>query len=189
MARPVADGGTDRVLLDRLRAGDERALAGLFDLYGGYVFGLARRVTGSETVAEDLTQEVFTHLWLHPFDVDPSRGSVRTYLGVVAHRRSVDWVRSETRRRARDERAGRGASTTADISDTATERVVAAHVRAALDQLPEAQRTAVMLAYFEGCSYREVARRLDIPEGTAKSRLRLALARLADLLQTESVPP
>jgi RNA polymerase sigma-70 factor (ECF subfamily) len=187
MARTTAVGGSDRVLLDRLRAGDERALADIFDSYGGYVYGLVRRVSGSEIAAEDLTQDVFTHLWLHPFDVDPERGSIRTFLGVVAHRRAVDWVRSETRRHARDERAGRREHVDADISEAAADRVVAAHVRAALEQLSEVQRSAVVLAYFEGCSYREVARRLGIPEGTAKSRLRLALARLADLLETESV--
>ncbi len=188
MVRTAAAGGSDRVLLDRLRAGDEQALEAIFLEYGGYVFGLLRRVSGSTQAAEDLTQDVFTHLWLHPFDVDPGRGSIRTFLGVVAHRRAVDWVRSETRRQARDERAARHGRSAADVSDTVAERVAAAHVRAALDQLPEAQRTAVLLAYFEGCSYREVARRLDIPEGTAKSRLRLALARLADLLETETFP-
>ena len=188
MVRTATAGGSDRVLLDRLRAGDEQALEAIFVQYGGYVFGLLRRVSGSTQAAEDLTQDVFTHLWLHPFDVDPERGSIRTFLGVVAHRRAVDWVRSETRRRARDERAGRHERSADDVSETVADRVAAAHVRAALDQLPETQRTAVLLAYFQGCSYREVARRLAIPEGTAKSRLRLALARLADLLETETFP-
>jgi len=188
MVRTAVAGGSDRVLLDRLRAGDEQALEAIFGQFGGYVFGLLRRVSGSTQAAEDLTQDVFTHLWLHPFDVDPERGSIRTFLGVVAHRRAVDWVRSETRRRARDERASRHEASAADVSEAVADRVAAAHVRAALDQLPETQRTAVLLAYFEGCSYREVARRLAIPEGTAKSRLRLALARLADLLETETFP-
>jgi RNA polymerase sigma-70 factor (ECF subfamily) len=189
MVRPAAVGGSDRVLLERLRAGDESALEQIFNQLGGYVFSLVRRVSGSAQAAEDLTQDVFTHLWLHPFDVDPERGSIRTFLGVVAHRRAVDWVRSETRRRARNERAGQPDRPSADVSETAADRVAAENVRAALDQLSEVQRSAVVLAYFEGCSYREVARRLDIPEGTAKSRLRLALARLADLLETESVGP
>src|SRR4051794_31937386 len=89
MVRTAAAGGSDRVLLDRLRAGDEQALEATFTQYGGYVFGLLRRVSGSTQAAEDLTQDVFTHLWLHPFDVDPERGSIRTFLGVVAHRRAV----------------------------------------------------------------------------------------------------
>lgn len=181
----AATGGTDTVLLARLRAGDERALADIYAGYGSYVYGLVRRVTGSAQAAEDLTQEVFAHLWERPFDVDPARGTIRTFLGVVAHRRAVDWVRSETRRQARDDRATRLADPPVEVSDVAADRVSAAAVRAALGQLPEPQRTAVMLAYFEGCSYREVARRLDIPEGTAKSRLRLALARLAQLLDAE----
>jgi RNA polymerase sigma-70 factor (ECF subfamily) len=181
----ASTGGSDAVLLARLQAGDERALADAYTDYGGYVYGLVRRVTGSNQAAEDLTQEVFAHLWERPFDVDPSRGTIRTFLGVVAHRRAVDWVRSETRRQARDDRAIRLADPPIDVSDAATDRVSAARVRAALDQLPESQRRAVMLAYFEGCSYREVARRLDIPVGTAKSRLRLALARLAQVLDAE----
>ena len=145
MVRTAAAG--DRVLLDRLRAGDEGALEAIFRQYGGYVFGLLRRVTGSAQAAEDLTQDVFTHLWLHPFDVDPARGSIRTFLGVVAHRRAVDWVRSETRRQARDERAARHEQSATDISDAVADRVAAAHVRAASGPAPggAAQRGAPRL--------------------------------------------
>src|SRR4051794_2637547 len=134
MARTTAVGGSDRVLLDRLRAGDERALADIFDSYGGYVYGLVRRVSGSEIAPGALPQDVFPPLWLPPSAVAPERGSIRTFLGVVAHRRAVDWVRSETRRHARDERAGRRDHVDADISEAAADRVVAAHVRAALEQ-------------------------------------------------------
>lgn len=176
------------VLLARLQAGDETALTVLYRTHGGYVHGLVRRVTGSEAAADDVTQEVFTRLWVEPGRVDPTRGSIRSFLGVMAHRRAVDWVRAESRREARQVRAAHGgADALDDVADQAALRQRADRVRAALAALPDSQRQAVELAYFGSLTYREVAARLDIPEGTAKSRLRLALARLAELLSDEAV--
>jgi RNA polymerase sigma-70 factor (ECF subfamily) len=190
--RPVpqgdrVDNDRERVLLARLVAGDDLALGEVYNLHGAYVFRLARRVTGSERAAEDVVQETFVRLWERPHDVDLSRGSLRTFLGVVAHRRSVDWVRSESRRHAREEKVGhrQGSAPAPDIADDVAGVMTADRVRAALDEVPEAQREAVTMAYFGGFSYREVAERLGIPEGTAKSRMRMALARLAQLLQAE----
>jgi RNA polymerase sigma-70 factor (ECF subfamily) len=182
------DNDRERVLLARLVAGDDMALGDVYNIHGAYVFRLARRVTGSERAAEDVVQDTFVRLWERPHDVDLDRGSLRTFLGVIAHRRSVDWVRSESRRHAREEKVGhrQGSGRAPDIADDVAGVMTADRVRAALDQLPEAQREAVTMAYFGGCSYREVAERLGIPEGTAKSRMRMALARLAQLLQSES---
>jgi RNA polymerase sigma factor (sigma-70 family) len=182
------DNDRERVLLARLVAGDDLALGEVYNAYGAYVFRLARRVTGSERAAEDVVQDTFVRLWERPHDVDLARGSLRTFLGVVAHRRSVDWVRSESRRHAREEKVGQrqGGGPAPDVADDVAGVMTADRVRAALEQLPAAQREAVTMAYFGGCSYREVAERLGIPEGTAKSRMRMALARLAQLLQTES---
>jgi RNA polymerase sigma-70 factor (ECF subfamily) len=182
---PSAD--DEAVLLARLQAGDELALATLYQQLGGYVYGLVRRVTGSDSAAEDITQDVFTKLWLEPHRVDLGRGTIRAFLGVTSHRRSVDWVRSETRRDQRELRSGSAPPTTADVADEATDRVRAQRVRVALAALPDSQREAVELAYLGGLSYREVADHLGIPEGTAKSRLRLALRRLGDALSSEEV--
>ncbi len=178
----------ERRLVARLVAGDDLALGQIYDRYSGLVYGLSRRITASCAAAEEITQEVFVFLWEHPERFDPERGSLRSYLGAITHHRAVDVVRRETRRTAREDRVANDPATGADVLDLA-ERVsacdLAARVRAAVALLPADQRQAVELAYFSGCTFRDVAERLGIPEGTAKSRLRLALAKLANHLGQE----
>jgi RNA polymerase sigma-70 factor (ECF subfamily) len=188
--RGVRDAADDDVLVARLVAGDDSALAAAYDRYGGFVFALARRVTGSEATARDVTQEVFTLLWQGPQRVDFTRGTLRTWLGVVAHRRAANEVRAAARRRARDTRAANGLTNAgddaqADVIESEAGRWRAALVRSLVVALPDEQRQALQLAYFDGCTYRDVARQLGIPEGTAKSRLRLALARLRTMIDAE----
>jgi RNA polymerase sigma-70 factor, ECF subfamily len=178
----------DLELIARIRAGDHLALALVYDQHAGLVYGLARRVTRDDHLAQDVTQEVFAYLWELPDRVDLSRGSLRSYLAVVAHRRAVDEVR-RTARRSRTESAHAGP----ELEDGPEDDVVDAMARewgrqrlaGVLAQLPDDQRAAVGLAYYEGQTYTQVARTLGIPEGTAKSRLRLALARLRVLLRDE----
>jgi RNA polymerase sigma-70 factor (ECF subfamily) len=170
------------MLVARLSAGDDEALDEVFDRYAGFVMGVARRVTGSAALAEDVLQEVLTGLWSNPDGFDPARGTLRAYLGVLAHRRAVDALRRDTRRRAREERCGAlepSVSRTDDDMDRAT---LGEAVRSAIARLPDEQRKAVELAFWQGRTYREVAVALGIPEGTAKSRLRLAQAKLAEWL-------
>jgi RNA polymerase sigma-70 factor (ECF subfamily) len=179
----------DRDLGRRLVAGDEEALAEAYDLYSSLVFGLARRVTGNRTVAEDITQDVFVRLWTNPAGFDPQRGSLRTYLGMLTHGRAVDVVRADNRRGAR-ETADAGEAVRMEPASWARPESVededlAVRVRRAVGRLPAPQREALRLAYFGGHSYRTVATLLGIPEGTAKSRLRQALAKLSDLLAAE----
>jgi RNA polymerase sigma-70 factor (ECF subfamily) len=171
----------DAVLLERIMAGDDRALAIVYDHHADLVYGLARRVTRDEQLARDVTQEVFAQLWELPSRVDLARGSLRTYLAVLAHRRAVDEVR-RSERRSRVERAA-GDSGVEDgpeggVVDTLTHSWLQERLTAALAELPAEQRAAVELAYYDGLTYKQVARVLGIPEGTAKSRLRLAMARL-----------
>jgi RNA polymerase sigma factor (sigma-70 family) len=176
----------DRELAARLVAGDPTALTEIYDRYAGLVYGLARRVLCDEALAEDVTQEVFVRVWQEPARFDPTRGSLRSWLGVQAHRRSVDRVRTEMRRARAEARLGAGQVAVGDDNEIDEElaRVwLAGCVNAALAELPPDQRQAVVLAYFGGRTYREVASELDIPEGTAKSRLRLALAKLDHALQ------
>jgi len=180
-------GGTDAVLAARLAAGDDHALAEVFDALAYSVYGSALRVLGDTSAAQDVVQDVFVELWAHPGRYDPAAGTLRTYLTVLARHRAVDVVRSELRRVARQERSGR--LTPAPPAGGVGEEVMAAEtagaVRAAVQLLPASQRQVVELAYFEGLTYREVARAVGIPEGTAKSRLRLALARLEEMLDRE----
>ncbi len=189
--RPSAESRAgDAHLGARLVAGDEQALAEVYDRYSALVYGVARRVTCDNAAAEDVCQDVFVHLWQHADDFDPDRGTLRSWLGMLAHRRSVDWVRSHVRARNREMRSSEPALAPDAIEDTATvvvEADLGARARSAVASLPAAQREAVTLAFFGGHSYREVAELLGIPEGTAKSRLRLALSHLAAVLPAEEM--
>jgi RNA polymerase sigma factor (sigma-70 family) len=172
----------DGLLVKRLCAGDDSALAEVFDRYGPLVLGLARRVTGNQAAADDVLQEVFTALWCHPERFDSERGSLRAYLGVLAHRRAVDAVRASVRRRTREE-CFDVLDLPSSIGDPAEATAIAESVRRAIERLPEAQRRAIELAFWQGMTQHEVAHALGIPEGTVKSRLRLAQAKLRDWLE------
>jgi RNA polymerase sigma-70 factor, ECF subfamily len=180
-------GGTDALLAARLAAGDDHALGEVFDRLGPAVYGAALRVLGEGSAAQDVVQDVFVELWIHPDRYDPAAGPLRTFLIVLARHRAVDVVRGELRRVARQERHYR--LTPGQRHPSPCEEVTAAEaasvVRAAVSLLPDGQRRVVELAYFEGLTYREVALAAGIPEGTAKSRLRLALARLETALDRQ----
>ena len=180
-------GGTDAWLAARLSAGDERALAEVFDGLARTVYGSALRVLGDNDAAQDVVQDVFVELWTHPGRYDPAAGTLRTYLTVLARHRAVDLIRSELRRIARQERDYRLAPTAPAqyASDVVLAAETASLVRDAVETLPASQRQVIELAYFEGLSCREVAHAVGIPEGTAKSRLRLALARLETVLDRQ----
>ncbi len=177
----------ETVMRDRLRAGDEQALTDLYDQFGSFVYGLAARVTGDRTAAEDVTQDVFVTLWERPELFDPERGRLRTFLGTLSHRRSVDYVRREEARRRRTNRELSLTRSVPDVDEMAMALVNAERVRAAVETLPRDQRDAIQLAYFGGKTYREVADVLGIPEGTAKSRLRLGLRRIAGALEAHGI--
>jgi RNA polymerase sigma factor (sigma-70 family) len=181
--RPLSDWELD--VRDRLIAGDDAALGEVYDQFSSLVYGLAFRVIGDPRAAEDVSQDVFVWLWERPAAFDPARGSLRTWLGTLTHRRSVDYVRREEARRRRNERDAARVAIVPDVGEMAAALVTAERVRAALDVLPSDQRDAIELAYFGGKTYRDVADVLGIPEGTAKSRLRLALRKIAAALEAE----
>jgi RNA polymerase sigma factor (sigma-70 family) len=180
---------TEQQLRDRLIAGDETALAELYDTFGSVVYRLALRVTRDWTTAQDITQEVFVYLWEHPSRFDPDRGELRSWLSMMAYRRAVDQVRREVMRRQRQRAA---AEADRDPAPQPGEQAIISWLhemtRRAVDALPAEQRVAVRLAYFEGHTFRSVATALGIPEGTAKSRLRLGLAALRRRLGAEGLP-
>ena len=138
-------------------------------------------------IAEDITQEVFLVFWERPLAYDPGRGTLRAWLATIAHRRAVDHVRAEERRRV----SVLGPRLFEREPDRLEDNVLAAdeahRVRAGGEALPGGLREVVELAYFGGRTYRQVGEELGVPEGTAKSRIRLALRRLADALAQEEV--
>jgi RNA polymerase sigma-70 factor, ECF subfamily len=175
----------DAGLLARIEAGDDRALAEVYDEHRGLVYGIARKVTRDEQLACDVSQEVFTCLWELPGRVDLTKGSLRGFLAMLAHRRAVDEVRrSERRVRAQGSLTlpDQADGPERDVVEAATTTWRAHQLRQVIEALPAEQRTALRLAYFDGLTYRQVADALGIPEGTAKSRLRLGLSRLRTLL-------
>jgi RNA polymerase sigma-70 factor, ECF subfamily len=189
--RPLGDGERagdwELSVRKRMASGDESALTEVYDQYASFVYGLALRVIGDPRAAEDVSQDVFVAVWERPDAFDPERGSLRTWLGTLAHRRAVDYVRREEARRRRTERDASRRASVPDVEEIAVALVTAERVREALDLLPDEQRRAIQLAYFGGKTYRQVAEVLGIPEGTAKSRLRLGLRRIADALEAQGL--
>lgn len=177
----------DALLAARLGAGDEDAVAEVFDAYGGLVYGIAHKVTGATSIAEDVAQDVFVALWRFPDRFDPGRGSLRSFLAMQARCRAVDAIRRESSRRNAEDGlrdAGPPADVEVDIVGHEAERqITSGMIDDAIRSLPAEQRAVVELAYFGGRSHQEVAARLGIPLGTAKGRLRLAHEKLRRLLR------
>ena len=169
----------DAALARSVVARDETALAELYRRHGGPTLSLARRVLADRVLAEEIVQEVFVRLWHAPERFDPERGSMRAWLCAQVHGRSVDLLRANTARRAREERdAFRTPAIDHDLELAVVELTEGEAVRRALGSLSDAERQAIELAYFGGHTYREVAVLLAQPEGTIKSRIRSGLLRL-----------
>jgi RNA polymerase sigma-70 factor (ECF subfamily) len=155
------------------------AFAEAYRRHAGAVFALAQRLLWERALAEELVQETFLRLWEHPDRFDQARGSLRSFLLMDAHARGVDRIRSDSRRREREERTARAAVVADyDLDLEAYDLDVAEQVREVMATLSEGERRAIELAYFGGHTYREVARILGEPEGTIKSRIRTGLMRL-----------
>ena len=176
----------DARLRDRLVFGDETAFIDLHERFSSLVYTIAARVTRDGRAAEDVTQEVFLALWQRPLAFEPAKGTLRGWLAMMAHRRAVDLVRREEahRRAALDGRLYAGAVNRGDpVGDQVSDADAAERLGTAVRNLPEHLGRAITLAYLEGRTYREVAIELGVPEGTAKSRLREGLRRLAVALR------
>ena len=168
----------------------ENALAEVYRRHGGAVHSLTRRILRSDQPAEEITQEVFLDLWNHPEKFDAQRGTLRSFLLARTHGKSVDYVRSETARKKREERTSRETATAGyDIDREVWDMAVAEQVQEALGALPDELRRPIELAYFGGHTYREVAEMLQEPEGTIKSRIRSGLGRLRINLAERGVAP
>lgn len=175
-------------VMGRVANGDQAAFAELYDATSRSVFGIVLRVLRDRAQAEEVTQEVYVDAWRHASRFDGAQGSAATWLNTIAHRKAVDRVRSAERSAARDQRHFEFAAGVPepDVSDLVVARDDGRRIRAALQQLPDVQRTALELAYFEGRSQREVAEYLKVPLGTVKTRIRDAMKRLRTQLGEEA---
>jgi RNA polymerase sigma-70 factor (ECF subfamily) len=172
---------TDEALLAAIAAGDEQALAELYDRLGGVAYRLAVRVLRDPALAQDAVQDAFLGVWRTAVSFDPARGKASTWLLTLVHRRAVDLVRREDRRRADplDDAPIPSGDATDESAEVREER---RRVQAALAQLPPDQREALELAYYGGLTQSELAERLGVPIGTIKSRMFTGLSKLRDLL-------
>ena len=175
---------SDEALVALVARGDEAALGELYDRVGRVAYGLAYRVLRDERLAEDAVQEGFLALWRTAAAFRAERAKASTWILTLVHRRAVDLVRREERRRTEplgDEVAADAPQTEA-TEEAAWLRFERERVQAALRQLPDVQREAIELAYYGGFSQSELAERLGVPLGTIKSRMFAGLARLRELL-------
>jgi RNA polymerase sigma factor (sigma-70 family) len=168
---------------DALIAGSERTLAEVYDMYGPLVYGAALHITRDRGAAEDIAQEVFVDLWRRPERFDPQRAPLRGWLCMIARRRGIDWIRRRRTQQNLILAALDSAST--GFEDDVLVSTAHKQVRKAVADLPMPHRQAIFLAYYQGLTYREVAKALSIPEGTAKWRLRSALRRIGEHLTAE----
>ena len=187
----VAAHADDAELVRRIAAGDTEALRDLYDRFGTILFGLAYRTLGDRQLAEDCIQEVFVTVWRNAGRYDSSRALVTTWLFTIVRNKAVDAVRWQSRRGADPLPEEWSAGESPDSADIAAAAESGERVAAALAELPKPQREVLSLTYFEGLTNSEIAERLDVPLGTVKGRLRLALERLRTLapkyaLETET---
>ncbi|MGY0022887.1 sigma-70 family RNA polymerase sigma factor [Streptomyces sp. cg35] len=175
---------TDELLV-RVGRGDHRAFEELYEKVSGPVFGLVRRVLRDPAQSEEVTQEVLLELWRTAGRYDPARGAALSWVLTLAHRRAVDRVRSVRAAGEREQRVARRADTPAfdQVAEEVESRLERDWVRRCLGRLTDLQRQAVTLAYYDGYTYTEVARRLSVPLGTVKTRMRDGLLRLRACLE------
>ena len=172
---------SDEALVALAARSEQSALAELYDRYGRTAYGLALRVLRDETLAEDAVQEAFLTVWRTASRFRPERGKASTWILTLVHRRAVDAVRREQRRRA--EPLERTAEPSVEgVEEDAWLRLQREQVQSALHRLPDAQREALELAYYGGFSQSELAERLGQPLGTIKSRMFSGLSRMRELL-------
>jgi RNA polymerase sigma-70 factor (ECF subfamily) len=188
---PGADPRPERaeidVLLSAVARGDDASFARLYNLLAPRVFGLARRVLRDPAQAEEMAQEVLVEVWRTATRFDPERGSGVSWVLTIAHRRTVDRVRSEQASADRLQKVGAASAEIPfdEVADQVGTRLERQQVRRCLEGLTELQREAITLAYYGGHTYREVSTLLDAALPTIKTRMRDGLIRLRDCLSVE----
>jgi RNA polymerase sigma factor (sigma-70 family) len=162
--------------LQRIAHGDEAALVELYRQYGMFVYSMALRVVNDQPTAEEVTQDVFLSVWHHAKQYDETKGALTTWLLTIARRRAIDYLRR---------RNGRAPLTILEESHfvVAEDPLPAFTVQSAVADLPPDQQTCIEMLYFKGYTQQEVANELQIPVGTVKGRVRLAMEKLRRILR------
>jgi RNA polymerase sigma-70 factor (ECF subfamily) len=183
-AAPPAPGASLDVVMQLIARGDESAFEQLYDQLSSPVFGLVRRVLRDPAQSEEVTQEVFVELWRNATRFDAEKGSARTWILMLAHRRAVDRVRSEQASSEREDAVGAREQMRVfdEVAEEVEVRLEHQQVRRCLGSLTDVQRESVVLAFYGGYTYPEVANLLGAPLGTVKTRMRDGLIRLRDCL-------
>lgn len=186
MAESASQIGNEAELLERIaKSRDAVALERIYDRYAGPVYSIILRVTSQNAVAEELTQEVFLRLWRQAGRFDSSRGALAPWLFTVARNISLDQLRSSREKQRRVEHGSDDPPPIA-VAPSHESRIdretMMGRVRKLVETMPEDQRRALELAYFEGLSHSEIAGRMGSPLGTVKTWVRKAVMRLRDEL-------
>jgi len=179
---PVINGGTsqDAQLLDRVRRGDEQAMATLYDRYSKVVYSVALRVLRDPASAEDVLQDVFLGVWRKPERFVSARGSLGGWLAVVARNRAIDTLR---RKRPSEQVEEVFLASPFNLADEAERNTLMQRARAIILHLPLDQRKTLEMAYFDGLTHTEIAEITGDPLGTVKTRIRTALLTLRKELE------
>ena len=172
---------TDVALIAGIRAGDQNAMAQLYDRYSGVVYAVALRVLTDTGAAEDVLQDVFMQLWRNPGAFDSSRGSLGAWLAVIARHRAIDQLR---KRRPETDIADVVISCEQNLEKDADRSRIVEKVRGILGGMPAPQRAALEMAYFQGLSHSEISAKTGEPLGTIKTRIRTALMTLRKAFAT-----
>jgi len=162
----------DGALIAAIRSGNQDAMAQLYARYSSVVYAVALRVLGDTAAAEDVLQEIFIQLWRNPGAFDSGRGNLAPWLAVITRNRAVDSLR---KRRPQTEISETTVSVEPDLAGEADRGRAMEKVRAVLKDMPEAQRSSLEMAYFEGYSHSEIAEKTGEPLGTVKTRIRNGL--------------
>jgi RNA polymerase sigma-70 factor (ECF subfamily) len=181
----------DEDLMQLVAGGNARAFEVVYERHCIAVFSLAYRICGVRTAAEEIAQEAFLAIWRSGARYDRARGSVRTWLLGVVHNRAIDALRRTTvhqRHQTSDEQAAERIEAPDRTDVEAARREEARSLRVHLDGLPDDQRRVIELAYFGGFTHEQIAQMLELPLGTVKGRMRLALEKMrANIAPAEAV--
>lgn len=174
-------------LLVRVAGGDKHAFGDLYDRLAARVMGICMQVLHNRAVAEEVTQEVFVETWRNAALFSPEKGSAQSWILRLARSRAIDKLRSRMAEMARDERDTMLENLThyIDVEGDAISTIEGEHVRAAVNDIGEPHRSAIMLTYFGGLSHKELAEHQGIPLGTAKTRVRDGLKKLKSALRRD----